>query len=531
MRRVLPLLFVLLPLGLRADTDRYAPERFRPVLERVQRACFDHFWRHGNDDASLQRAGMVTDTSVMRFPALAVGGSGFGAMAALVGAERGWVTREEALARVNATVRFLERAERFHGAWAHWVDREGRALRFGRQVKAGDLVETSFMVMGLLCAQRYFDRDLPAERALREAIDRLRHAVEWDFYAQGSDLFWLWESTTGARSLPLRAYNEALVTYVLALGAPAHAIPPILYRSGWLRNGAAIRPGRSWYGHPFALGGADRGGPLFLSHYTFLGIDPRAVQDDATDYFLHGLRHTLINRHYCLREAPQAHAYNASDWGLTACAGPGGRPYAARCPGRDDGVVAPTAALSSIVYAPFYAAQALLRVANDPRLMTPGGPVDAYVPATGEATPGRIAIDQGPIAIMIENYRSGLLWRLFMGHPDVRRGLARAGMRPPRHPTGFPYALPGEDGAHDLLRHPDRSRYELDYSVAVPAEISFTLARPDGSGAQTFRMGPQTEGMHRLTFPAPPGFVPGEERTITLFLGEAPAASARLRLN
>lgn len=194
-------------------------------------------------------------------------------------------------------------------------------------------------------------------------------------------------------------------------------------------------------------------------------------------------------------------------------------------------MVAPTAALSSIVYAPFYAAQVLMRVAEDSRLMTPGGPVDAYRPATGEATPGRIAIDQGPIVIMIENYRSGLLWRLFMGHPDVRRGLARAGMRPPRHPTGFPYALSGEDGVHDLLRHPDRECYELDYSVAVPAEISFTLARPDGTGAQTFRVGSKPEGMHQLTFGCPPNFVPGEERTITLFLGTAPAASVRLRLN
>lgn len=509
----------------------YAPERFRPALERVQRACFEHFWRYGHDDTSFQRAGMVTDTSVMRLPALTVGGSGFGVMATLVGAERGWVTREAARIRVAAVVHFLDKAERFHGAWSHWIDREGRALRFGRQIKAGDLVETSFMVMGLMCAQRYFDRNTSEECALREAIDRLCHAVEWDFYVQGPDLFWLWESTTDKRSLPLRAYNEALITYLLALGAPTHAIPPACYHTGWLRGGAAIHPERTWYGHPFPLGGADRGGPLFLSHYSFLGLNPRTIQDDATDYFLLGLRHTLINRHYCLREAPTSHAYDTHNWGLSACAGPGKRPYAARCPRRDDGVVAPTAALSSIVYAPFYAAQVLLRVANDPCLMTPGGPVDAYVPATGEVTPGRIAIDQGPIVIMIENYRSGLLWRLFMSHPDIRQGLVRAGMRPPRHPTGFPYALPGEDGVHDLLRHPDHNCYELDYSLATGANVSFTLARSEDPAGQTFRMGARTEGMHRLTFPAPPDFIPGEEGTLTLLLDEVPTSSVRLRFH
>lgn len=512
--------------GAGTPDDAFAPERFRPVLERVQRACFDHFWRYANDDASLLRAGMVTDTSSL--PALTVGGSGFGVMVYLLGAERGWATRAEAAACIREMTRFLERADRFHGVWPHWMDTEGRTRRFGKQIRAGDLVESAFMLMGLLCAQRYFDGGSEDERAVREAVDRLRHSVEWDFFARDGDLYWLWESTDGKHTLPLRAYNEALVVWVLAAGAPAHAIDPALYRSGWLQGGQAIRPGRVWDGHPYPLGRANRGGPLFLSHYSFLGLDPRAMQDEWVDYFQNGLRHTLINRNYCLREAPKAHAYDAANWGLTACAGPAGRGYKARCPERDDGVVAPSAALSSIVYAPYHAAQALLRVADDPTLMTVGGPVDAYVPATGEVAPGRIAIDQGPIAIMIENYRSGLLWRLFMGHPDVRRGLGLLGIHAPRHPTGFPYAIPDLDGAHDLLRHPDRGDYALDCSLAEAGELTVELRRPDGALLHRTAPARKGAGLHTLRL-SPKTLPPGAPCQATLILDGRPAVTIRLR--
>lgn len=509
--------------------DAFAPERLRPVLEQVQRACFDHFWRYGNDDPSLLRAGMVTDTSSRKCRALAVGGSGFGVMAFLIGAERDWISRTEALARVRETVRFLAQADRYHGVWPHWLDREGQTLRFGDQIKAGDLVETSFLMMGLLCAQRYFDGDTPEERALREAIDRLREEVEWDFFAKDGNLWWLWESTTGRHTLPLTAYNEALVTWVLAAGSPTHAIDPAVYRSGWLQDGRAVFPKRAWYGHPYPLGWGDRGGPLFLSHYSFLGLDPKALQDNWVDYFQNGLRHTLINRHYCLREAPKAHAYDAENWGLTACAGPGNRPYLARCPARDDGVVAPTAALSSIAYAPYFAAQVLLRVANDPTLMTPGGPVDAYVPATGETAPHRIAIDQGPIVVMVENYRSGLLWRLFMAHPDVRRGLTRLGFRAPRHPDGFPYALPDADGVHDLLRHPDLGCYLLDYSLAADCERTLLFQRPDGTVLHRVPPAHEAAGTHTLRLP-PEVLPPGAQCQATLLVDGTTAATVRLRL-
>ena len=509
------------------EPEAFAPERLRPVLDRVQRACFEHFWRLGNDNPALMRAGMVTDTSAMTFDALAVGGSGFGVMAAIVGAERGWVSREAAAKRIRETIDFLEKAERFHGAWAHWVDRAGKARPFGDQIKAGDLVETSFMLMGLLCAQEYFDRDAPDERAIRVAVDRIRHAIEWDFYVKGDDLHWLWESTTGRHSLPLRAYNEALVTYILAIGAPsAHAIDPALYRKGWLQNGRALHPGRHAYGIPLPLGGPARGGPLFLSHYTFLGIDPR-VQDDAADYLQNGIRHTLVNRAYCLQDAPKAHAYGPCDWGLTACAGPGRRPYAARCPARDDGVLAPTAALASFVYTPWQSAHVLLRVANDPALMTPGGPVDAYVPASGETAPGRIAIDQGPILLMLENYRSGLLWRLFMRHPDVRRGLARAGFHLPRHPTGFPYAIPDLDGACHLLRHPDRGDYSLTYSLDRPGAAQIRLTRPDGAPLHATAPARRAAGLHTLAL-SPATLPPNTRCHATLLLDGTPAATVTL---
>ena len=215
--------------------------------------------------------------------------------------------------------------------------------------------------------------------------------------------------------------------------------------------------------------------------------------------------------------------------GLTACAGPGNRPYLARCPKRDDGVVAPTAALSSIAYAPYFAAQVLLRVANDPTLMTPGGPVDAYVPATGETAPHRIAIDQGPIVVMVENYRSGLLWRLFMAHPDVRRGLTRLGFRAPRHPDGFPYALPDADGVHDLLRHPDLGCYLLDYSLAADCERTLLFQRPDGTLLHRVPPAHEAAGTHTLRRP-PEVLPPGAQCQATLLVDGTTAATVRLRL-
>ncbi len=499
-----------------------APEATRAALEAVQRQVFDHFW--ANDPAhGLCVGGMTREGSGRR--ALAVGGSGFGVMAFIVGAERGWVTRAAAAARVAAAVRFLERAERHHGAWPHWLDHEGRAVRFGSQIHAGDLVETSFMLMGLMCAQRYFDGDTPDERAIREATDRFRHAVQWDRFVKDGDLYWLWESTDGRHILPLRAYNEALVTFVLGLGAPGpHALDPAIYRSGWCRG---FRDGAFREGLP--LGRQRDGGPLFLSHYSFLGIDPRAVQDRYADYFLNGLRHTLANRRYCLQDAPKSHGYDAFNWGLTACAGPKGKGYKARCPGVDDGVVAPTAALSSIVYSPYHALQALAGFRACPGLMDAFGPRDAYAPAGDWVAPGRIAIDQGPIVVMIENYRSGLLWRLFMGHPDVRRGLVRAGMRAPRHPTGFPYAVPDGSGAHDLVRHPDRGAYELDFSLEFLAEVGFVFRSEDGTVVHSLPPNVQPEGMHRLAFDAP-AFRSDGLYTLEMTLDGTPVATARLRL-
>lgn len=456
------------------DHNAYRPSNVCPVLEQVQRDAFFHFWKYGD-----RATGMIHASSNVRNPNLTVGGSGFGAMVLIAGAERGWITRAQAAERIVQLVRFLDKADRFHGVWPHWVDREGHAVKFGKQIKAGDLVETSFMMMGLYCAAAYFDGDSAAEQEIREATERFRNSIEWNFYTNGGgpDLFWLWESTTGAFNLPLRGYNEALITYILALGAPdEHAVPAATYRTGWLQDGRIERKGRQFYGYPMPLGGP-YGGPMFLSHYTFMGIDPHVLEDDYVNYFHNGIRHAMVNRHYCIHHAPHSYRYDAFNWGLTACSGPVGKGYAARTPQRDDGVIAPTAALSSIVYTPFYSTQVLLNIVNNyPRLKSDGGPGDAYSLVDDWFFRECIAIDQAPIVIMIENYRSGLFWRLLAGHPDIVRGLERAGMHRPVYTTGFQHVIADvSTGLYDLMMHPDRERYELDFYLGQSGAVAFTI--------------------------------------------------------
>ena len=512
------------------DRNAYCPVHVRSCLEQIQRAAFIHFWAYGD-----RKSGMIHAGSNVRNWNLTVGGSGFGVMVLIVGVERGWITRRQAAERIVRLVRFLDTADRFHGAWPHWVNRKGKAMRFGKQVRAGDLVETSFMMLGLFSASAYFDGDSPEEREIREKTARFRDTIEWDFYtaADGSDLFWLWESTTGRFSLPLRGYNEALVTYILALGAPEkHAVSSSTYRSGWLRNGGLVRKGRQYYGYPMPLG-APYGGPLFLSHYTFLGINPRNMEDDFVNYYHNGIFHTMVNRHYCIYEAPEAYRYDAFNWGLTACVGPVGKGYAARTPQRDDGVIAPTAALSSIVYTPFYSTQVLLNVVeNYPRLNGKSGLGDAYSLIDNWFFDGCIAIDLAPIAIMIENYRSGLFWRLLADHPDIVRGLERAGMHRPVYNTGFPHAIADvSTGFYDMMMHPDRAHYELDFCLAHPGDAAFAVfSREDGRLLFRSESKRYPAGEHVFSF-SDKDVPPETACTIRMMVDGAPVAETTVKLH
>ena len=392
------------------------------LLDAVQRQTLRYFWDFAHPVCGLarERSNGLPDT-------IATGGSGFGLMAILAGAERGWIERPAALERLLTSVRFLGNAARHHGAFPHWMNGNTGATRpFGPTDEGGDIVETAYLMAGLLAVRQYFRGRGKKERELRALIDGLWSTVEWDWYARDGDvLIWHWSPKHGwAMNHPVRGWNECLIAYVLAASSPTHAIAPRAYHEGWA-SGPQFLNGRSFYGIPLPLG-PDFGGPLFFAHYSFLGLDPRGLSDRYADYWEQNVAHTRINREHCIRNPNGFAGYGADCWGLSASDSVAG--YAAHAPDHDLGVITPTAALSSFPYAPEACMDALRGFASlGDRLWTEHGFRDAFSPDSGWDAPSCLAIDQGPIVAMIENYRSGLLWRLVMSCREIRRGLKRLG--------------------------------------------------------------------------------------------------------
>ncbi len=404
------------------------------LLTRVQEQTFRYFWDGAEPTSGLARERFHVDGMSGRDQRIVTtGGSGFGVMALLVGMERGFVTRQEGLARFERIVGCLETAERYHGTWPHWLDgTTGKTVPFSPRDNGADLVETSFLIQGLLAARQYFSQGTAAERHLAQRVDTLWREVEWSWFRRdGQDvLYWHWSPTCAwDMNHAIRGYNECLITYVLAASSPTFAIPPEVYHRGWARDGKITnKKTRDGPSLPLKHNGADaRGGPLFWAHYSFLGLDPRGLRDRYADYWEHNVHHTLLNRQHCVDNPHGYRGYGEACWGLTASYSVKG--YAAHSPGRDRGVISPTAALSSFPYAPAQAMQVLRHFHDDlgDRLWGPYGFYDAFSEQAGWYPQRYLAIDQGPIVVMIENHRSALLWDLFMSCPEVQQGLARLG--------------------------------------------------------------------------------------------------------
>jgi len=408
------------------------------LLEQVQRQTFRFFWEGAHPVSGLapdRRTRAVQPVDDLA----AIGGTGFGVMALIVAVERGWVTREAALTRLAAMLDLLTRATCYHGAFPHFLDgRTGATIPFGRKDDGGDLVETSFLCMGLLCARQYFDRDTPGERALRGRITWVWEEVEWDWFTQGGRplLYWHWSPNNGwAMDHEIHGWNECLITYVLAVAAPRYGVDPLVYHRGFAA-GRDFLNGKAYYDIPLPLG-MPYGGPLFFAHYSFLGLDPRGLADGYADYWEQNCRHVRINHAHCAVNPRGFAGYGPECWGLTASDDPDG--YAAHDPANDNGTIAPTAALSSFPYAPREAMAALRHFLahHGEKVWGRFGFVDAFCEQRGWYADTFLAIDQGPIIVMMENHRTGLLWRLFMAVPEVRAALRRLGLRSP-HLAGAP---------------------------------------------------------------------------------------------
>jgi hypothetical protein len=393
------------------------------LLDLVQKQTFGYFWdrAHPNCGMALDRAS--ADGSGGN-DLIAAGGTGFGVMAFIAAVERGWISRAEAVGRLLDMLGFLGSAEQYHGVFPHYIDgRTGKEVSLWADNAGGDIVETSYLVQGLLCVRQYFCSSDPKEEALCEKIDDLWRKVNWNWHTKGRDvLFWHRNRTTEhENNHRIEGWNECLITYVLAASSPTYPISAGPYHEGWAK-GADFINGKPYYGIELPLG-PKFGGPLFFAHYSFLGLDPRGLKDRYADYWEQNLRHTLINYEHCVRNPHHYEGYGPDCWGLTAS--DGDRGYAAHAPDDDRGVIAPTAALASMPYTPEQSMKALRHFYFDlgPRIWGKYGFADAFNETAGWVAADNLAIDQGPIIVMIENYRTRLFWRLFMSCPEVRQGL------------------------------------------------------------------------------------------------------------
>ncbi|MEW2921665.1 glucoamylase family protein [Muricauda sp. ANG21] len=406
------------------------------LLDSVQYQTFNYFWDGAEPISGLARERFHMDNFYPNHDKdiITTGGSGFGLMAILVGVERKFITRQQALERYEKIVDFLEKADRFHGAWPHWLLPSGKVTPFSKKDNGGDLVETAFLVQGLLAVKEYFKDGNEREQKLVDKIQKLWEGVEWDWYTKNGEdvLYWHWSPEYNwEMNFPVGGYNECLIMYVLAAASPTHSINKSVYEKGWAKNGA-ITQDTTYYGLETELNHYEHDnaavGPLFWAHYSYLGLNPKGLTDQYADYWKLNTNHAMIQYKYAVDNPKGYKGYGENCWGLTSSYSIKG--YAGHRPGMDLGVISPTAALSSMPYTPKESMQFLRFMYNEQdSLIGEYGPYDAFSLEDNWYLPRYLAIDQGPIPVMIENHRSGLLWKLFMANTDVQKGLQKLGFK------------------------------------------------------------------------------------------------------
>ncbi len=408
------------------------------LLDLLQLQTFNYFWDGAEPTSGLARERIHLDNI---YPAhdkdiITIGGSGFGLMAIVVGIERGFITREQALERFERAVGFLEKADRFHGAWPHWLKPDGKTSPFSPKDNGGDLVETAFLIQGLLTVKEYFRDGNDREQKLAQRIQKLWEEVEWDWYTKGGEkvLYWHWSPDHGwDMNFPVGGYNECLIMYILAAASPTHPVNKEVYEKGWARNGAIVND-TTYYGLKTELDHYEHDsspvGPLFWAHYSYLGLDPDGLTDQYGDYWKLNTNHAMIHYRHCVENPKGYEGYGEDCWGLTSSYSPKG--YAGHRPDKDIGVISPTAALSSMPYTPKESMRFLRHLYTEQdSLIGKYGPYDAFSFEKDWYLPRYLAIDQGPIPVMVENYRSRLLWKLFMANGEVQNGLNKLGFQSP----------------------------------------------------------------------------------------------------
>ena len=410
------------------STDKFPLVSDEELLTLIQKQTFKYFWDFGHPVSGMARERNTSGDLVT------TGGTGFGVMSILVGVERNFITRVQGLQRINLIVDFLKnKSTRYHGAFAHWINgATGETIPFSTQDNGADLVETSLLMQGLLTARQYFSGSQADEILLRNNINSIYNDIDWTWFQNNQNtLYWHWSPNNQfTMNVQIKGWNECLISYVLAASSATHPITKQIYDNGWASNGG-LKNGNSYYDIRLPLGPAF-GGPLFLSQYSFLGINPTNLSDAYADYFNQNQSHSLINYQYCVANPGQYNGYSNSVWGLTA-SDDNAKGYLAHSPTNDDGVISPTAAISSFPYTPKQSMDALhfFYYKLGDKLFKDYGFIDAFSLTDTWFPNSWLAIDQGPQIVMIENYRTGLLWNLFMSCPEIKSGMKNLGFQSP----------------------------------------------------------------------------------------------------
>ena len=419
------------------STSRLTDEQ---LLDTVQKQTFQYFWEGAEPNSGLARERIHIDGEYPKNDqnVVTIGGSGFGLMSVLIGIHNNYITKEEGLQRFQKSLNFLSKAERFQGAWAHWYNGDtGEVKEFSKKDDGGDIVETAFMAQALITIREYYKDGSAEEKQVANLADSLWKGINWDFYRNGKDvLYWHWSKNNGwGMGHAIHGFDECLIAYILGAASPTHPIPASAYHIGWARNGE-IRSDISKYGIPTILKhNAKEGeiGPLFWSHYSFLGLNPNGLSDTYANYKDVVTNHTKINIEYAKENPKNFKGYGADKgWGWTASYSTNG--YNAHHPDNDaTGVISPTAALSSIAYTP-NESTSFMRYLKDTlgnKVWGKYGFYDAYSETENWFPQRYLAIDQGPIVVMIQNHKDGFIWDLFMNAPEVQNGLKNLGFKSP----------------------------------------------------------------------------------------------------
>ncbi len=426
--------------GIKAQTRAMTDDE---LLTMVQKASFRYYW-----EGAEKISGLALENIPGRTQMIASGASGFGLMALIAGTERQFISRQESVERFVQIVDFLASVETYHGAFPHFIDAPSKKVEpfFGPQDNGADLVETAFLMQGLLAARQYFNGVDEKETHIRKTITHLWENVEWDWFRITDDskfLYWHWSPDQDwVIHHPLIGWNETMVVYLLAIASPTHPVSPSIYYSGWAsqdtiaqqyrvgwsqsEDGKYYSNGKSYYGHTLAVG-VEGGGPLFFTHYSYLAYDPHALSDRYTNYFVNNRNIALINHAYCVENPKRFDGYGDDAWGLTASDGP--FDYAADAPvtWQDNGKITPTGAIASFPYTPDESMKALKNYYYNYGSILWGeyGFRDAFSPAYHWCSDLYMGLNQAPMTVMIENYRTGLLWHLFMQNHEIQQGLRR----------------------------------------------------------------------------------------------------------